>query len=36
MGWQFTEDGLFPGFKGGNDVNIYYGKNNKLNLVSGK
>lgn len=32
MAWQFTESGQFHGFKGGNDVNIYYGKNNHLNL----
>jgi lysozyme len=32
MGWQFTESGKFPGLKGGNDVNIYYGKVNLLEL----
>lgn len=32
MAWQFTESGKFPGFKGGNDVNLYYGKVNLLNL----
>lgn len=32
MAWQFTESGQFHGFKGSNDVNIYYGKNNHLNL----
>lgn len=30
--WQFTEEGSFPGFPDGNDVNIYYGKVNALNL----
>lgn len=30
--WQFTESGKFPGFPGGNDVNIYYGKANVLGL----
>lgn len=30
--WQYTDSEKFPGFVGGNDVNIYYGKNNKLNL----
>ena len=30
--WQYTETGTFPGFKGGNDVNIYYGKDNAMNL----
>lgn len=32
MAWQFTESGKFAGFKGGNDVNIYYGKVNLLGL----
>jgi GH25 family lysozyme M1 (1,4-beta-N-acetylmuramidase) len=32
MAWQFTESGEFAGFKGGNDVNIYYGKVNLLEL----
>lgn len=32
MSWQFTDDGKFPGFTGGNDVNIYYGQTNLLNL----
>lgn len=31
--WQFTEKGLFPGFQGGNDVNIYYGKVNAAELA---
>ncbi len=30
--WQFTESDPFPGFPGKNDVNIYYGKANVLNL----
>lgn len=30
--WQYTEKGAFAGFNGGNDVNIYYGKVNALNL----
>lgn len=30
--WQFTEKGAFPGFEGGNDVNVYYGKINALKL----
>lgn len=30
--WQYTEKGKFPGFAGGNDVNIYYGKVNAMNL----
>lgn len=30
--WQFTESGKFPGFKDGNDVNLYYGSSNVLNL----
>lgn len=30
--WQYTESGVFAGFKGGNDVNIYYGKVNALKL----
>lgn len=30
--WQFTESGSFDGFNGTNDVNIYYGKVNALNL----
>lgn len=30
--WQFTESGKFPGFPGGNDVNVYFGKANVLNL----
>ena len=30
--WQFTESGVFPGFRSSNDVNIYYGKVNALNL----
>ena len=33
MAWQYTESGSFPGFKGGNDVNIYYGKTNLLEAV---
>ena len=32
LAWQFTETGIFPGFPPGNDVNIYYGKNNLLKL----
>lgn len=32
MAWQFTESGKFAGFKGENDVNLYYGKVNLLNL----
>lgn len=34
--WQYTEKGVFAGFKGGNDVNIYYGKVNALNLKTPK
>jgi len=30
--WQFTEEGSFPGFPDGNDVNIYFGKVNVLNF----
>ena len=30
--WQYTEEGKFPGLKGGCDVNLYYGKANVLNL----
>jgi GH25 family lysozyme M1 (1,4-beta-N-acetylmuramidase) len=30
--WQYTEKGTFAGFKGGNDVNIYYGKVNAMKL----
>lgn len=30
--WQYTESEKFPGFQGGNDVNIYYGKVNALGL----
>lgn len=30
--WQFTDKGTFPGMGGTNDVNIYYGKVNLLNL----
>lgn len=30
--WQYTESGTFGGFSGGNDVNIYFGKVNVLNL----
>lgn len=30
--WQFTDNGPFPGFDKGNDVNIYFGDSNVLNL----
>lgn len=30
--WQFTESGAFPGMGPSNDVNVYYGKANVLNL----
>lgn len=30
--WQYTESENFPGFVGGNDVNVYYGKVNALGL----
>jgi lysozyme len=30
--WQFTDKGLFDGFIGGNDVSVYFGKANPLNL----
>ena len=30
--WQYTESGEFSGFKGGNDVSIYFGKVNALGL----
>jgi GH25 family lysozyme M1 (1,4-beta-N-acetylmuramidase) len=32
MAWQYTESGAFGGFKGGNDVNLYFGKVNLLGL----